>query len=254
MTDMCLEFLVHAGFDKAVAALKHQVRDRREGKQGAWRPVGRDVQEHVKSKMLKALDGGDHAEFVKLWENFVPPLVRRTDRSAQKLEFYLQIYFSIYPLHPSNPKQHPAAIHDSMRVFKSYLETEGASLAVTPEFLAYYAMPYVPEISKHPSFKDLFTQDWARALKARLSEFLATTPQFAASPRLLEMLRAQRQGGMGGGAYNATLAGGMGGGQEMVEAQQELANLKQRLVDSELRSVETQQSAAAREAPIAPEP
>ena len=189
-----------------------------------------------------------------MWENFVPPLVRRSDRSAQKLEFYLQIYFSIYPLHPSNPKQHPAAIHDSMRVFKSYLETEGASLAVTPEFLAYYAMPYVPEISKHPSFKDLFTQDWARALKARLSEFLATTPQFAASPRLLEMLRAQRQGGMGGGAYSATLAGGMGGGQEMVEAQQELANLKQRLVDSELRSVETQQSAAAREAPIAPEP
>jgi hypothetical protein len=67
------------------------------------------------------------------------------------------------------------------------------------------------------------------------------------------MLRAQRQGGMGG-AYSATLAGGMGGGEEMVEAQQELANLKQRLVDSELRSVETQQGAAAREAPIAPEP
>ena len=102
--------------------------------------------------------------------------------------------------------------------------------------------------------KDLFTHEWATALKARLSEFLATTPQFAASPRLLEMLRAQRQGGgMGGGAYSA-VAGGMGGGQEMVEAQQELANLKQRLVDSELRSVETQQSAAAREAPIAPQP
>ena len=61
---------------------------------------------------------------------------------------------------------------------------DDANLAVTPEFLAYYAMPYVPEISKHPSFKDLFTQDWARALKARLSEFLATTPQFAATPRL----------------------------------------------------------------------
>jgi hypothetical protein len=28
---------------------------------------------------------------------------------------------------------------------------------VTPEFLAYYAMPYVPEIAKHPSFKDPFT-------------------------------------------------------------------------------------------------
>jgi hypothetical protein len=48
---------------------------------------------------------------------------------------------------------------------------------VTPEFLAYYAMPYVPEIAKHPSFKDLFTSDWATALKARrrLSQSLATT-------------------------------------------------------------------------------
>ena len=47
-----------------------------------------------------------------MWENFVPPLVRRSDRSAQKLEFYLQIYFSIFPLHPANRSGvQPAAIH-----------------------------------------------------------------------------------------------------------------------------------------------
>ena len=40
-------------------ALKKQVRDRREGKHGAWRPVGRDVQEHVKAKMIRSLDQGD---------------------------------------------------------------------------------------------------------------------------------------------------------------------------------------------------
>ena len=39
---------------------------------------------------------------------------------------------------------------------------------MTPEFLAYYAMPYVPEIAKHPSFKDLFTTEWATALKVRV--------------------------------------------------------------------------------------
>ena len=59
MTDMVLEFLVHAGFDETVAALKKQLRDRREGKHGAWRPVGRDVQEHVKAKMIRSLDQGD---------------------------------------------------------------------------------------------------------------------------------------------------------------------------------------------------
>ena len=98
-----------------------------------------------------------------MWENFVPPLVRRSDRSAQKLEFYLQIYFSIFPLHPANRSGvQPAAIHKSMRVFKAYLESDGANLAVTPEFLAYYAMPYVPEIAKHPSFKDPFTPSGRR--------------------------------------------------------------------------------------------
>ena len=243
MTDMVLEYLVHAGFDKTATVLKQQVRERREGRSGAWRPVGRDVQDHVKSRMLKALDQGDRDEFLKLWENFVPPLVRRTDRSAQKLEFYLHIFFAIYPLHPSNPKPQPAAIPEAMQAFKHYLETEGASLAVTPEFLAYYAMPYVPEISKHPSFKDLFSVNWAQALKARLSELLATTPQFAASPRLLEMYRTQTA--LAGGDPNGS---GPNGGGPLVEAQHDLAALKQRLVDSELRAVETKQSGAAREA------
>ena len=243
MTDMVLEYLVHAGFDKSATVLKQQVRERRDGRSGSWRPVGRDVQDHVKSRMLKALDQGDRDEFLKLWENFVPPLVRRTDRSAQKLEFYLHIFFAIYPLHPSNPKPQPAAIPETMQAFKYYLETEGASLAVTPEFLAYYAMPYVPEISKHPSFKDLFSVNWAQALKARLSELLATTPQFAASPRLLEMYRTQTA--LAGGDPNG---GGPGGGGPLVEAQHDLAALRQRLVDSELRAVETKQSGAAREA------
>jgi len=62
-----------------------------------------------------------------MWENFVPPLVRRSDRSAQKLEFYLQIYFSIFPLHPSNRNgPQPAKIGTSMRAFKEYLESDGA--------------------------------------------------------------------------------------------------------------------------------
>jgi hypothetical protein len=60
MTDMVLEFLIHAGFDETVAALKKQLRDRRAGATGAWRPVGRDVQEHVKAKMIRSLDQGDH--------------------------------------------------------------------------------------------------------------------------------------------------------------------------------------------------
>ena len=81
------------------------------------------------------------AQTLTLWANFVPPLLRRTDRSAQKLEFYLNIYFAIYPTHPANPSPSASGLTASMQTFKKYLETDGAALAITPEFLAYYAMP-----------------------------------------------------------------------------------------------------------------
>lgn len=155
---MILEYLAHSGFDRAVNELKQQLRERRIGKQQAWRPAGRDIQSHLKERMLKALDRGDRGEVFKLWENFVPPLVRRSDREAQKLEFYLNVYFAIFPLHPSNSSPDPAGLAASMATFKAFLESEGSHLASTPEFLAYYALPYVPEISAHPSFSELFTQ------------------------------------------------------------------------------------------------
>ena len=155
---MILEYLAHCGFDRAVNELKQQLRERRMGKQQAWRPVGRDVQSNLKERMLKALDRGDRGEVFKLWENFVPPLVRRSDREAQKLEFYLNVFFAIFPLHPSNASPDPAGLSASMALFKAFLEADGSYLASTPEFLAYYALPYVPEISAHPSFSELFTQ------------------------------------------------------------------------------------------------
>ena len=132
-----------------------------------------------------------------------------------------------------------------MQAFKEYLESEGASLAITPEFLAYYAMPYVPEISKHPSFKDLFSVEWARALKARLAELLSTTPQFAANPRLLEMYRTHAQLSGGQAARSSDEVGN-----PLTDAAHDMEALKKRLVDSELRAVNAKQDSAAREAAI----
>jgi len=36
------------------------------------------------------------------------------------------------------------------------LETKGAALSQTTEFLAFYALPFVPNPIVHPSFKELF--------------------------------------------------------------------------------------------------
>ncbi|KOO34262.1 lish domain-containing protein armc9-like protein [Chrysochromulina tobinii] len=233
---LVLEYLAHAGYERTTQQLKNELRERREGKQQNWRPVGRDMQDKVKDRMLRALDRGEREEVLKLWDNFVPPLVRRSDKNAQKLEFYLNIFFAIFPLHPTNPTPQPNNLGAAMRTFKTYLETDGAALAVTPEFLAYYAMPHVPDISRHPSFKELFSAEWARALKARLADFLARTPQFAAEPRLLGICRSYRE-----------LSAGASAGAEhpVANASRDLQALKQRLIDSELRAIEAKREAAA---------
>ena len=107
---MVLEYLAHAGYERAASALKVQIKERRAGKKSSWRPVGKDVRAHVKTRMMKALDRGERDEVLRLWENFVPPLVRRTDRNSQKLEFYLNIFFAIYPVHPANPSRKTSAL------------------------------------------------------------------------------------------------------------------------------------------------
>lgn len=53
--------------------------------------------------MIKAFTDGRRKDFFVLWEKFLPETLRNTDPVAQKLEFYLQIYFAVYPLRNSLP-------------------------------------------------------------------------------------------------------------------------------------------------------
>jgi len=50
-----------------------------------------------------------------------------------------------------------AVADKNMQEFKSFLETRGATLSQTTEFLPFYALPYVPNARGHPSYKELFT-------------------------------------------------------------------------------------------------
>lgn len=45
---------------------------------------------------------------------------------------------------------------EKISYFKTYLETKGAALSQTTEFLPFYALPFVPNPMVHPSFKELF--------------------------------------------------------------------------------------------------
>lgn len=52
--------------------------------------------------MGTAYNAGNRHSFFKLWNKFVPFVLRQNDLTCQKLEFYLQIYFTVYPAFMAN--------------------------------------------------------------------------------------------------------------------------------------------------------
>lgn len=143
----------------------------------------------IQKDLLSAFDDGDNKVFFELWTENIPSEIKDTDAEAQSLEFHLHIHFTIYPLkgHPGRHDQ--AEFEERISHFKQYLETQGAALSQTTEFLPYYALPFVPNPTVHPSFKDLFQDSWIPQLKDKLEQFLSVTLKPSNSPRLLNLYK-----------------------------------------------------------------
>ncbi|MEW5305285.1 MAG: hypothetical protein WDW36_007837 [Sanguina aurantia] len=96
---------------------------------------------------------------------------------------------------PTPPTREPSP---RMAHFKQFLETRGSALAHTPAFLAYYALPYVPQPERHPAFEGLYEKRWAEEQRAALGAFLTDVSNSAAlepadtrpPPELLRIFRA----------------------------------------------------------------
>lgn len=58
------------------------------------------------------------------------------------------------------------------QAFKQYLESRGAALAKTSEFLPYYALVYIEQPQDNPAFKHIFSKDWTDELRGRLVEYV----------------------------------------------------------------------------------
>ena len=77
--------------------------------------------------------------------------------------------------------------------FKTFLERRG-EWAQEPEFLQYYALPYLPGLLKltvdprsHPTFRVLFESAWLEKLEQELDAFLNQLTTFK-TPKLIEMM------------------------------------------------------------------
>uniref|UniRef100_A0A8C6W0S3 LisH domain-containing protein ARMC9 n=1 Tax=Nothobranchius furzeri TaxID=105023 RepID=A0A8C6W0S3_NOTFU len=182
---MIKEYLTFEEFEETVQVFDKECK--RKGKLVS-KPRGnalRDSKTRVIQKdLLSSFDDGDHKVFFELWTENIPSEVKHTDTEAQSLEFYLHIHFSIYPLRRHPNRRDQAEFEERISLFKQYLETRGAALSQTTEFLPYYALPFVPNPTVHPSFKDLFQDSWIPQLKSKLEKFLLQSLKSSKTPRL----------------------------------------------------------------------
>uniref|UniRef100_A0A8C3KQ74 LisH domain-containing protein ARMC9 n=1 Tax=Calidris pygmaea TaxID=425635 RepID=A0A8C3KQ74_9CHAR len=147
----------------------------------------------VQKDLLTAFENGEQKVFFQLWEEHISSSVRDDEPVAQKLEFYLHVYFATYLLKHSMGKPDKAELEERISHFKAYLETKGAALSQTTEFLPFYALPFVPNPMVHPSFKELFQDSWTLDLRTRLERFLSLTLKARQTPRLLTLFKENGQ-------------------------------------------------------------
>eukprot|EP01112_Ceratiomyxa_fruticulosa_P010373 TRINITY_DN2742_c0_g2_i1.p1 TRINITY_DN2742_c0_g2~~TRINITY_DN2742_c0_g2_i1.p1 ORF type:complete len:778 (-),score=181.70 TRINITY_DN2742_c0_g2_i1:122-2455(-) len=192
--NVCIrEYLEFNDFNATIAALESELAAR--GK--PLTDSGSSVIAEAKSGLIKALEDGDYETFFDLWNQAIPAHTRKNE--GQKIEFYINIYFAIFPVHPlvggrgswvgesiGTIKKPP--LSRTMQIFQQYLSTKGAELSKTSAFLSFYALPYVPDPASHPSFQDIFTLEWVNEMKTRVNKFLDTSIKSSSKPRLYQIM------------------------------------------------------------------
>ena len=150
-------------------------------------------------------EDGDRLNFYRLFDRCIPEQYRLTDLDAQKVEFWLQIYFAVFPALPAAGGKKGALLEQGakklprgqeegvdlspgMARLRAFIETRGADAARTEEFLPYYALPFVPRPQKHPAFSKLFEPKWTIDMRGMLERFVANAPSETPPPRVHSIL------------------------------------------------------------------
>ena len=123
----------------------------------------------TETNLLKFFNLGRKNEFLKNWRRLIPNHIRIREPPLQKLEFYIQVYFAIYPLlYRDGEINSNKTIQETMDEFKIFLEKKDSDYSKSNEFLQYYALPYVQNVKTHPTYSKLFQPEWAVELKDKI--------------------------------------------------------------------------------------
>ncbi|XP_052760262.1 lisH domain-containing protein ARMC9-like isoform X1 [Mya arenaria] len=181
------EYLDFGGFDKTLQNFDKEI-------SGKGKPLSSgdskgpisQKQLAAQNELLELFHNGKRKKFFDVWADSLPKSVRENDSVAEKIEFYLNIYFAVYPIKFAKGQ---ALAEKNMQEFKNFLETKGKTLSQTTEFLPFYALPFVPNPRNHPSYKELFTDIWTKDLEVRLEKFLTLALKSTPQPRLFDLYR-----------------------------------------------------------------
>ena len=126
--------------------------------------------------LINSFNTGNKIEFFQQWNRMIPNHMKLNEPAINRLDFFLEIYFAIYPILGEKKNITPQIqqkLKQNMEDFKKYLDNKEIELSKTTEFLAYYALPYVPNPKNHPSYQQLFKQEWVNGLKEKIKECIS---------------------------------------------------------------------------------
>jgi len=90
LNQVVLDHLTKEGYIKAVKAMKEEIKANK-------KKVKKNPQKKV-DEMLKCFEDGEQAKFISLWNENVGKN-NTEDLYGSKIEFYVRIYFTIFPMH-----------------------------------------------------------------------------------------------------------------------------------------------------------
>ena len=145
-------------------------------------------QSSIFSSLLTCMEKGDGHCFFLIFSSL--PEYPQQSEDLKSLEFYLRVYFAIHPCHQATgrqgSKESASRYLKNMEEFKDYLDSQGSHFSGSEEFLAYFALPYIPNPSEHPAFRHIFTTKWLNSLKEKLSMLIAKEP--LCNPSILQLM------------------------------------------------------------------
>ena len=118
--------------------------------------------------LISYFKSGEKDKFLSHWTRLIPNNLILTESTLYKLNFYIQIYFAIYPiLNPRtniNEEKIQKNLKKNMEEFKSFLERNKPQTESSSEFLAYYALPYIPDPRNNFTYVNLFKPEWTACI------------------------------------------------------------------------------------------